>query len=119
MMNMKLLEVVTPPSINHGCSPRKTLWEENFILGEFTAVNMKKHGRRNARKHIEIKGSDKYVTLEVSSKFDSLENIRIISSESDNNLVRPGKGLTTSMGLKAKSRPNKYKKGNICHRECQ
>ena len=53
MMNMKLLEVVTPQSIYYGCSNRKTLWEEKckgeekFTLGEFTAVNMKNCGRRS------------------------------------------------------------------------
>ena len=47
MMNMKLLSVVTPWSIYHGFSTWKTFWEENFTgeenftLGEFTAVNMK------------------------------------------------------------------------------
>ena len=47
MMNMKLLEVVTPPYIYHGCSTRKTFWEEEFTgeekftLGEFSAMNMK------------------------------------------------------------------------------
>ena len=46
MMNMNLLAVVTPLSIYHGCSTQKTFWEgkftgeENFILGEFSAVNI-------------------------------------------------------------------------------
>ena len=46
-MNMKLLSVVTPPSIYHGCSTRKTFWEENFTgeekftLDYFSAMNMK------------------------------------------------------------------------------
>ena len=50
MLNMKLLAVVTPPSIYHGCSFWKTLWEESFTdeekftLGEFSAVNMKNCG---------------------------------------------------------------------------
>ena len=63
MMNRKLLAVVTPPSIYHGCSTRKMFWEKKFTLGQFSAVNMKHSGRRNVRKHREIKGSDKYVTL--------------------------------------------------------
>ena len=29
-INMKFLVVVTPPSIYHGCSTRKTFWEEKF-----------------------------------------------------------------------------------------
>ena len=71
MMNMNLLEVVTQPSIYHGCSTKKMLWEEtltveeNFTLGEFTAADMKNCGCRNVRKHREIKGSDKYIKLEI------------------------------------------------------
>ena len=47
MIKMKLLAVVTPPSIYSGYSTRKTFWEEiftgegKFTLGEFSAVNMK------------------------------------------------------------------------------
>ena len=83
--------------------------EENFTLCELSTVNMKHCGRRNVRKHIEIKSSDKYATLEISLKFDSLDNMKITSPESKNNLGRSGKGLITSLGLKAKSRPKKYK----------
>ena len=56
MMNMKLVAVVTTPSMHHSCSTRKTFWEGKFTLGEFTAVNMKNCGRRNVRKHRGIKG---------------------------------------------------------------
>ena len=72
MINMKLQAVVTPPSIYHGCSTRKTLWEEKFTgeekftLGEFSDVNMKNYGHLNVRKYIDIKGSDKYVILGIS-----------------------------------------------------
>ena len=81
---MKLLAVVTPTSIYHGCSTRKTFWEGKFTgKGNlFLAVNMKNGGRCNFRKHKEIKGSEKYVTLDIYSKFDSLDKIRITSSES-------------------------------------
>ena len=43
MTNMNLLAVVTPPSVYHGCSTRKTFWEENFTGEEklLSAVNMK------------------------------------------------------------------------------
>ena len=84
MMNMKLLSVVTPPSIYHGCSTRNTFWEEKFTGEEnlFSSVNMKNCGRHNVRKHKEIKGSEKYVTLDISLKFDSLDNMKITSSES-------------------------------------
>ena len=84
MMNMNLLAVVTPPYIYHGCSTRKTFWEEKFTGEEnlFSAVNMKSCGRRNVRKHKDIKGSDKYITLYISLKFDGLDKIKITSSES-------------------------------------
>ena len=79
MMNMNLLEVVTPLSIYHGCSTWKTFWEKIFTLGEFSAVNMKNCGPHNVRKHREIKGSDKYVTLDIWLKFGSLDKMRITS----------------------------------------
>ena len=68
MMNMKLLAVVTPLSIYHGCSTQKTFWEETFTGEEklFSTVNMKNCGLCNVRKHNEIKGSDKYITLDIS-----------------------------------------------------
>ena len=108
-MNMNLLVVVTPPSIYRGCSTQKMFLEEKFTLGEFTAGNMKKFGRLDIRKHIVIKGSYKYVRLDVSLKFYSMDKMRITSSESKHNFGRSGKGLITSLGIKAKSRPNKYK----------
>ena len=121
---MKLLPVVKLPSIYHGCFTRKKFWEENFTGKKslFLAVNMKNCGRRNVRKHKEINGSDKYVTLEISLKFDSLDNMKITSSESKRNLERPGKGLITSLGFKTKLRPQKYKKaryafGNVSKKD--
>ena len=36
-------------------------------------------------KYRDIKGSDKYVTLDISLKFDSLEKMKIKSSESKDN----------------------------------
>ena len=110
MMNMKLLAVVTSQSIYHCCCTQRTFWEEKFTLGEFIAVNMKNCSRCIVRKHREIKGSDKYVTLETSLKFDSLYKTRITSSESKDHLGRSGKGLINSMGFKTKERPKKYKK---------
>ena len=64
---MKFLVVVTPPSIYHGCSTRKTFWEEKFTGKQdlFEPVNMKKPGRRKVRKHKDIKGGDKCVTLNI------------------------------------------------------
>ena len=91
-MNMKLIAVITPTSIYHGCSTRKTLWEEKFTGEEklFSAVNMKNCGRHNIREHIDIKGSDKYVTLDISLEFDSLVKMKITSSESKEKLGRSG-----------------------------
>ena len=64
---MKFLVVATPPSIYHGCSTRKTFWEEKFTGKEdlFLSVNMKNCGCHKVSKHKDIKGSDKYVTLEI------------------------------------------------------
>ena len=78
--------------------------------------------RPNVRKHREIKGSENYVTLDILFKFDSLENMRITSSESKGVLGRSVKGLITSMGFKAKLRPKKCKKakysiGNVSKKD--
>ena len=98
-INIKFLSVVTPPYIYHGCSTRKTFWEGKLTVKEdlFLSVNMKNCGRRKVRKHKEIKGSDKYVTLDISSKFDSLEKMKTTSSESKGKLKTSGKGLVTSL----------------------
>ena len=48
----------------------------------FLSVNIKNCGRRKVRKHKEIKGSAKYITLDISSKIDSLYRMKIKSSES-------------------------------------
>ena len=91
MINMKLLSVVTPPSIYNSCSTQKAFWEENFTgeekftFGEFSAVNMNNCGRQNVRKHREIKGSDKYATLDISLNFGSMDKMRITSSEPKDN----------------------------------
>ena len=69
----------------------------------FQSVNMKNCGRQKVRKHKEIKGSDKYVTLNVSEKFDSPEKMKTTSSESKGKLERSGKGLVTYLGFKTKS----------------
>ena len=118
---MKLLVVVIPPYIYHGCSTRKTFWEEKFTGKKdlFQSVNMKNCGRLKVRKHKEIKGSDKIVTLNVSAKFDSLNNMETTSSESKGKLGRPGKGLVTALDLKTKVGFTKIQKGKVCHRKCQ
>ena len=70
---------------------------------------MKNCVRRKVRKHKEIRGSDKCVTLNVSEKFDSLNNMETTSSESKGKLGRSVKGLVTAISLKTKVRSKKYK----------
>ena len=116
MMNMKILAVVTPLHIYHSCSARKTLWEEkftgeeNFTLSEFSAVNMKNSGRRNVSKHRDMKGSYKYINLDILLKFGTLDKMRFTSSYPKENLGRLVKVLINSLGLKDKARPKKYRK---------
>ena len=55
-------------------------------------------------------------------KFYSLDKIKITYSESKEKLGRSGQGLITSLGLKAKVRPQKYKQarysiGNVIKKE--
>ena len=107
---MKFLVVVTPLSIYHYYSTRKTFWEEKFTGKQylFESANMKKCGQRNVRKHKEIKGSDKCVTLNIyeilniSEKFDDLNKIETTSSEKKVELERSGKGMVTALALKTK-----------------
>ena len=73
-------------------------------------MNMKNCGRRKVRKHKEIKGSDKIITLNVSEKFESLNKMETTSSESKGKLGISGKGLVTALAFKTKVRLKKYKK---------
>ena len=73
-------------------------------------MNIKNCGRRNVSKHRDIKGSDKYITLDIWLEFGSLDKIIITYSEPKHSLGRPGKGLMIILGIKANSRPKKYKK---------
>ena len=82
-------------------------------------MNMKNCGRHNVRKYREIKDSEKYVTLEISLKFGSLEKTIITSSEPKDNLVISGKGLINSLSIKAKTAPKKHKKGKVSHQKYQ
>ena len=111
-INMKFLVVVTPLSIYRGCFTRKKFWEENFKGKKdlFQSLNMKNCGRCKFRKHKEIKGSEKIVTLEISAHFVSLKNMETTSSESKVKLERSGKGLVTALAFKTKVRSQKYKK---------
>ena len=76
---------------------------------------MKECGSRNIRKHRDIKGSDKYVTLKISSKFGSLDKMKITSLEPKDYLVISGKGLVASLGLKTIVKSKKNKKAKVCH----
>ena len=78
--------------------------EEKFTLGEFTPVNMKICGRRNVRKHREIKNGEKYITLGISLKFGGLDKMKITSLEPKCYLGRSGKGFIASLGIKTISR---------------
>ena len=118
---MKFLIVVTPPSIYHGCSTRKTFLEEKFTVKEdfFLYVKLKICGCRNVRKHKEIRVSYKYVTLDISSKFDSLEKIKITFSESKEKFGKIRKGVDYLSVFQDQSKVAKIQKGKVCYQECQ
>ena len=61
---------------------------------------MKNRGSQNVRKHREVKNGEKYITLEISLQFGSMENIKSTSLEPKDNWLRSRKGLITSMCLK-------------------
>ena len=54
--------------------------------------------------------------MDISSKFDNLDKMEITFSESKGKLEISGKGLITSLGFKAKVRPQKYKKARYAIR---
>ena len=83
---------------------------------------MKNCGCCKIRKHKEIKGSDKIVTLNISVKFDSLNKMETTFSESKEKLKISGKGLVTALDFKTKVRSPKYKKamyaiGNVSEKD--
>ena len=84
------LVVVTPPSIYHGCSTRKTFWKEKFTCKQdlFQSMNMKNCGRRKVSKHKEIKSSEKIANLNSTEKSDILNKMENTSSESKGKLGR-------------------------------
>ena len=65
----------------------------------FSAVNMKNCGRPKIRKHRNIKGSYKYVTLEISLKIDSMDKMIITFSESKEKFGNIGHTNTESKGM--------------------
>ena len=111
---MNFLVVFATPSIYHGFSTQKTVWEEKFTGKQYfyQSMNMKNCVRRKVRKHKYIRGSDKCVTLNVSETFDSLNKMETKSSESKVKLGRSWKGLVTALALKTKARSEKYKKAS-------
>ena len=96
---MNFLEVVTPPSIYHGCYTQETLWEEKF-----TPVNMKICGHNDFRKHKEINNSDQYSAFEIYLGIDGLNKREVTSSGSVNYVGRSGKGLNISLALSTRMR---------------
>ena len=83
-------------------------------------MNMINCGKRNFRKHREIKDSDERVTLKAyknmyeifkfSEKFDNLDRMETTSSESKVKMEGSGMWLVTTLALKTKARSTKYKK---------
>ena len=71
---------------------------------------MKICSRRKVRKHKEIRGGDKCVTLKISKKFESLNKMETTSSESKGKLGRSGKGLVTDLALNIKVRSKNTKR---------
>ena len=112
---MNILAVVTPPSIYHGFSTRKTFWEEKFTGKEkhFLSVNMKNCGRCKVGKHKEIKGSDKYITLDISSKMDILDKMNTTSSESKEKFGNIRKGVGNRSGFQDQSKVAKIQKSGV------
>ena len=70
---------------------------------------------QNVRKHTEIKGSEKYITLNISLKFGILDNIRITSSDTEHYLGISGNRLITYLSLKTNVRSNNNNKSKVCH----
>ena len=115
---MKFLVVVAPLYIYHGCSTRKTFWEEKFTGKKqylFVSVNMRNCGQINVRKHREIKDSGERVTLNMnkilkfSEEFDNLDKMETTSSESKVKMEGSEKWLVTALALKTKASSTKYK----------
>ena len=68
-------------------------------------MNMKNCGRRNVRKQRDIKNGEKYITLDISLKFGSLDKMKITFSEPKYYLIRSGKILINFLGIKNILRP--------------
>ena len=105
---MNFLEVVTPPSINHGFSTWKTFWEKKF-----TPVNTRSFGHCNIKKHKEIRNSEQYITLNISLKLDFLDNTEVTYPGSRDYIGTSGKRMNTSMTFSTiRSSKKKQKESN-------
>ena len=71
---------------------------------------MKNCGRSNVRKQKYIRGSDKYITLEISLKLDSMDKMKITSSESKGKFENIRKGVDYLSGFQGQSEAAKIKK---------
>ena len=80
---------------------------------------MKNRGCLNVKKQKDIKGSCKYITLDISSEFDSLDKMKISSSNSKGKLEISGKGVDYLSGFKDQSKVAKIQKGKVCHQKFQ
>ena len=67
-------------------------------------------GRLNIRTYREIKNAEQYIVLDISSNIDWIDKREVTSSESRGYMVRPGKGMTTSLGIGIKILNKKQRK---------
>ena len=72
-------------------------------------MNTKKFGL--VRKHRDIKNCEKYITLDISLKFGSLEKMKITSSDPKDYFGISVKGLIKSLGIKTKVMSKKKSQG--------
>ena len=72
---------------------------------------MKICGRKNVWKHREINYGEQYVILEISSYIVFIDERGAKSSQSNDYMVRTGKGLTKYLDFRNKRSENKQKAG--------
>ena len=68
---------------------------------------MKSYGRRNVRRHREIKNGEQYIILEISYDIYCMDKREETPSKSRYYMARTGKGMTTYMDFREKSPNNK------------
>ena len=110
---MKLLEVVTPPSVYHACFTRKTFLREHFTGEEKShLVSSQLRTRKIVVVALLLNTDISRIVTNTSPRWES--NIQ----RRNKNLGRSEMELISSLGINAKVRPDKYKKarysiGNI------